>query len=97
MGNGRDFFYFYLRSYFSRDRRDYYDLRDFRDYHDLYNRDFFFIILIISIKVKLIIFILIVISFIIMIIRFNNINIDTRVLNISVYLNFIIANNIDTD
>ena len=27
----------------------------------------------------------------------NNINIDTRVFNISVYLNFIIANNIDND
>ena len=27
----------------------------------------------------------------------NNINIDTRVFNISVYLNFIIANNIDNN
>ena len=27
----------------------------------------------------------------------NNINIDTKVLNISVYLNFIIANNINND
>ena len=35
--------------------------------------------------------------FIIIIAIFINIDINTRILNISVYLNFIIANNIDND